>query len=59
MLKSFFQERKLLNAILRLKLKYMKEISHEKKCYLQEKTDFHVGFFAEQVMLELMHRITS
>ncbi len=37
MLKSFFlSERKLLNAILRVKLKYMKDVfSHEMKCYLQ------------------------
>ncbi len=37
MLKSFFlSERKLLNAILRVTLKYMKMfLSHEMKCYLQ------------------------
>ncbi len=37
MLKSLFlRERKLLNAILRVKLKYMKDVySHEIKCYLQ------------------------
>ncbi len=36
MLKRFFlSERKLLNAILRVKLKYMKIfLSHEMKCYL-------------------------
>ncbi len=34
--KPLSQERKLLNAILRVKLKYMKDVSsHEMKCYLQ------------------------
>ncbi len=34
--KFFLSERKLLNAILRVKLKYMKDVSfHEMKCYLQ------------------------
>ncbi len=34
--KASFSERKLLNAILRVKLKYMKDVSsHEMKCYLQ------------------------
>ncbi len=37
MLKRFFlSERKVLNAILRVQLKYMKDVSfHEMKCYLQ------------------------
>ncbi len=45
MLKSFFlREKKLLNAILRAKFKYMKKfISNEMNNFLQcKKTDFHV-----------------
>ncbi len=43
MLKSFFHsEKKLLNAILRAKLNYMKNVSHEIKCFFAvQKTDFH------------------
>ncbi len=57
MLKSLFlSERKLLNAILRVKLKYMKDVlSHEMKCYLQCRRQIFMclSFFAKQVMLEL------
>ncbi len=45
MLKNFFlSEKKLLNAILRAKLKYMKKnISNEmNKFFAMQKTDFHV-----------------
>ncbi len=44
MLKNFFlSEKKLLNAILRAKLKYMKNVlSNEIKCFFaMQKTDFH------------------
>ncbi len=44
MLKSFFlSEKKLLNAILSAKLKYMKNfLSNEMKCFFAiQKTDFH------------------
>ncbi len=52
--KLLLSERKLLNAILRVKLKYMKDVSfswNEKLCAMQ-KTDFHVlrAFLQEQVM---------
>ncbi len=58
MLKSFFlSERKLLNAILRVKLKYMKDVSFSwnEMLFAMQKTDFHVLelFLQEQVMLEL------
>ncbi len=57
MLKSFFlSERKVLNSILRLKLKYMKDVSFSwnEMLFAMQKTDFHVlELFAEQVMLEL------
>ncbi len=57
MLKSFFlSERKLLNAILRVKLKYIKKyfFSLNEMLFAMQKTDFHVlELFAEQVMLEL------
>ncbi len=66
MLKSFvLRERKLLNAILWIKLKYMKDVfSHEMKCYLQcrrQKTDFHVLelFYRASHVRASMHRITS
>ncbi len=45
MLKSFFlSERKLLNAILRVKLKYMKDVSFSwnEMLFAMQKTDFHV-----------------
>ncbi len=45
MLKSFFlSERKLLNAILRVKLKYMKDVSFSwnEMLFAMHKTDFHV-----------------
>ncbi len=57
MLKSFFlSEKKLLNAILRAKLKYMKIVlSNEIKCFLQCRRQIFtsLSFFAEQVILEL------
>ncbi len=45
MLKSFFlSERKLLNAILRVKLKYKKDVSFSlnEMLFAMQKTDFHV-----------------
>ncbi len=45
MLKSFFlSERKLLNAILRVTLKYMKDVSFSwnEMLFAMQKTDFHV-----------------
>ncbi len=45
MLKSFFlSERKLLNAILRVKLKYIKNVSFSlnEMLFAMQKTDFHV-----------------
>ncbi len=55
--KLLLSERKVLNAILRLKLKYMKDVFflHEMKCYLQCRKQISCvrNFFAEQVMLEL------
>ncbi len=64
MLKSFFlREKKLLNAILRVKLNYMKMfLSHEMKCFLQCRRQIFtcLSFFAEKVILELkLHKITS
>ncbi len=58
MLKSFFlSERKLLNAILRVKLKYIKDVSFSlnEMLFAMQKTDFHVLelFLQEQVMLKL------
>ncbi len=57
MLKSFFlSEKKLLNAILRAKLKYMKNfLSNEMKCFLQcrRQISISLSFFAEKVILEL------
>ncbi len=42
MLKSFFlSEKKLLNAILRVKLNYMKKISNEIIFFAMQKTDLH------------------
>ncbi len=41
--KLFLSERKLLNAILRVTLKYMKDVSsHEMKCYFNAEDRFHV-----------------
>ncbi len=57
MLKSFFlREKKLLNAILRVKLNYMKNVSFSwnEMFFAMQKTDFHVfELFAEKVILEL------
>ncbi len=57
MLKSFFlREKKLLNAILRAKLKYMKKIiSNEMNSFLQCRRQIFtcLSFFAEKVILEL------
>ncbi len=57
MLKSFFlREIKLLNAILRAKLKYMKMfLSHEIKCFLQCRRQIFISLsiFAEKVILDL------
>ncbi len=57
MLKNFFlSEKKVLNVILRVKLKYMKMfLSNEMNSFFaMQKTDFHVfSFFAEKVILEL------
>ncbi len=54
--RSFSVREKLLNAILRVKLKYMKFfLSHEMKClFAMQKTDIHVlELFCRAVMLEL------
>ncbi len=64
MLKSFFlSEKKLLNAILRVKLNYMKNVSFSwnEMFFAMQKTDFHeFELFAEKVILELkLHKITS
>ncbi len=57
MLKSFFySEKKLLDAILRAKLKNMKKIiSNEINCFLQCRRQIFMSlnFFAENVILEL------
>ncbi len=57
MLNNFFlSEKKLLNAILRAKLKYMKKkISNEMKCFLQCRRQIFMSlnFFAEKVILEI------
>ncbi len=57
MLKSFFlSQKKLLNAILRAKLNYMKNIlSKEINCFLQCRRQIFMSlsFFAEKVILEL------
>ncbi len=57
MLKSFFRsQKKLLNAILRAKLNYMKSIlSKEINCFLQCRRQhfMSLSFFAEKVILEL------
>ncbi len=64
MLKSFFlSERKLLNAILRVKLKYMKDVSFSwnEMLFAMQKTDFHVLelFCRASHVRASMHRITS
>ncbi len=63
MLKSFFlSERKLLNAILRVKLKYMKiSFSWNEMLFAMQKTDFHVLelFCRASHVRASMHRITS
>ncbi len=56
MLKNFFlSEKKLLNAILRAKLKYMKNVSNEMNSFLQCRRQIFMSlsFFAEKVILEL------
>ncbi len=57
MLKNIFlSEKKLLNAILRAKLKYMKKIiSNEMNSFLQCRRQIFMclSFFAEKVILEL------
>ncbi len=56
MLKSFFlSQKKLLNAILRAKLNYMKMIlSNEMKVFCNAEDRFsRLSFFAEKVILEL------
>ncbi len=57
MLKNFFlSEIKLLNAILRAKLKYMKNVSFYEmnSFFAMQKTDFHVfELFGRKVILEL------
>ncbi len=57
MLKSFFlSEKKLLNAILRAKLIYMKMfLSNEINCFLQCRRQIFMSlsFFAKKVILEL------
>ncbi len=57
MLKRFFlSEKKLLNAILRAKLNYMKMfLSNEINCFLQCRRQIFMSlsFFAENVILEL------
>ncbi len=54
MLKNlFFSEKKLLNTILRVKLKYMKNIlsNWNEQFFAMQKTDFHeLSFFAEKVI---------
>ncbi len=63
MLKSFFlSERKLLNAILRVKLKYMNvSFSWNEMLFAMQKTDFHVLelFCRASHVRASMHRITS
>ncbi len=64
MLKSFFlSERKLLNAILRVKLKYIKNVSFSlnEMLFAMQKTDFHVLelFCRASHVRASMHRIAS
>ncbi len=56
MLKNFFlSEKKLLNTILRAKLKYMKNVSNEMNSFLQCRRQIFMcfSFFAEKDILEL------
>ncbi len=64
MLKSFFlSERKLVNAILRVKLKYMKDVSFSwnEMLFAMQKTDFHVLdlFCRASYVRASMHKIPS
>ncbi len=63
MLKGFFlSDRKLLNAILRVKLKYMKMfLSHEMKCYCKAKDRFSCvrAFLQSKSCYSFNARITS
>ncbi len=62
MLKAFSQSEKLLNAILRAKLNYMKKfLSNEMNCFLQCRRQhfMSLSFFAEKVILELKCTNTS
>ncbi len=64
MLKRFFlSERKVLNAILRVQLKYMKDVSFSwnEMLFAMQKTDFHVLelFCRASHVRASMHRITS
>ncbi len=60
---KLLSERKLLNAILRLKLKYMKDVSFSwnEMLFAMQKTDFHVLelFCRASHVRASMHRITS
>ncbi len=56
MLKNFFlSEKKLLNAILRAKLKHMKNVSNEMNSFLQCRRQIFMSLslFSEKVILEL------
>ncbi len=60
--KLLLSERKLLNAILRVKLKYMKDVSFSwnEMLFAMQKTDFHVRAFCRASHVRAsMHRITS
>ncbi len=61
--KFFLSERKVLNAILRVKLKYMKYVSFSwnEMLFAMQKTDFHVLelFCRASHVRASMHRITS
>ncbi len=60
---KLLSERKLLNAILRVKLKYMKDVSFSwnEMLFAMQKTDFHVLelFCRASHVRASMHRITS
>ncbi len=60
---SFSVERKVLNAILRVQLKYMKDVSFSwnEMLFAMQKTDFHVLelFCRASHVRASMHRITS
>ncbi len=54
MLKSFLSQKKLLNAILRAKLKHENVLSNEMKVFCNAEDRFScLSFFAEKVILEL------